>query len=72
MTESGVKVREEAFEKHCRPHVHNRQIGPVQRLLGEPVELVLRARSSFKRKKQQMEIVEHGRRVAGLGEQVNM
>ena len=27
--------------------MHNRQTGPVQRLLGEPVQLVLRARSSF-------------------------
>ncbi len=39
--------QEEAFEEYCRPHVHNRQTRPVQRLLGEPVQLVLRARGGL-------------------------
>jgi hypothetical protein len=43
----GSENQEEAFEKHCRPHVHDRQTRPVQRLLGQPVQLVLRARSRF-------------------------
>jgi hypothetical protein len=35
----GEENQEEAFEKHCRPRVHDRQTGPVQRLLGQPVQL---------------------------------